>query len=133
RLGGNLGEAGCVAWNCEPKGVVRLTVEPQQAEDVALLAIDAGAEDVQVDGGDVEIYTTSENLEGVRQELAGKDIAITSAELSMVPKTTVSLGDKEAAQTLRLLDALEELADVQKVYSNADFPEAVLEQYQREG
>ena len=133
RMGGNLGEAGCVAWNFESKGAIRLAVDPPRAEDVALLAIDAGAEDVRIEGGDIEVYTTLEGLESVRRELEGMDVAIASAELSMVPRTTVSLGEREAVQTLRLLDRLEELDDVQKVYSNADFPDTVLEQYQKEG
>ena len=131
--GANLGETGCVAWNFETKGIVTLELDPQSAEDVALLAIDAGAEDVKIDGSFVEIHTLPEDLEQVKKNLESKTIPISTAELSMVPKTTVSLGPKEAEQTLRLLDMLEDLADAQKVYTNADFPDEVLEKYSGEG
>ena len=133
RANSSLGEAGCVAWNFEHKGVITLEIDEAQAEDIALLAIDAAADDVKVDGGYVEIYTQPEALEAVRKELEAQRIEASSAELSMVPKSTVSLGAKEAEQTLRLLDSLEDLEDVQKVYSNADFPDEVLEKYRGEG
>ena len=133
RAGGNLGESGCVSWNFDSKGVITLEVDEERAEEVALLAIDAAAEDVQVDGGYVEIYTAPDSLERVRKELEGQGVDTSSAELSMKPKSTLSLEDKQAEQTLRLLDGLEELEDVQKVYSNADFPDEVLERYREEG
>ena len=133
RGGGHLGEAGSVAWNFQARGVITLNMDPDSAEDVALLAIDAGAEDVKVEGRYLELYTSPEKLEALRRELEGKGIEISSSEESRVPNTTVSLGEREAEQTLRLLDSLEELADVQKVYSNADFPEAVLESYSSQG
>ena len=133
RAGGSLGEAGCVAWNFEAKGVITLEADKEKAEEVALLAIDAGADDVKVDEGFVEVYTTGENLEHARKALEDNGVKVDSAELSMVPKTSVTVSAKEAEQTLRLLDALEELDDVSKVYSNADFPDEVLEQYQRAG
>jgi len=133
RAGGSLGEAGCVAWNFEPRGVITLDVDKDRAEDIALMAIDASAEDVKVEDGYLEIYTQPEVLEAVRKELEQHNIDASSAEISMMPKSTVSLGLKEAEQTLRLLDNLEELLDVQKVYSNADFPDEVLEQYRNQG
>ncbi len=133
KAGGNLGESGSVAWNFEAKGVITLEVEPSRAEDVALLSIDAGADDVKVEGGYVEIYTPVDRLEQVRKELEDKGIAARSAEISMVPKTMVPLDDQRAVQVLKLMDALEELADIQKVYCNADFPEQVLERYRQEG
>jgi len=111
---------------------VRNTVKTDSldADDLALNAIDAGADDVKVESGYVEIYTKPEELEMVRSALEAKNIAITSAELSKVPKTIVKLDEKAALQTLKLLDRLEELDEVQHVSSNADFPDAVLEQYQ---
>ena len=133
KAGASLGEAGCVAWNFESKGVITLNVGDDQAEHVALLAIDAAADDVKMEGGYIEIYTQPEALEHVRKGLAQHDLESSSAEISMMPKSTVSLGAKEAEQTLRLLDSLEELDDVQKVYSNADFPDDVLEKYSKEG
>ena len=132
RAGATLGDAGCVAWNFETKGIITLEVEKERAEEVALIAMDAQAEDVQVEDGYVEIHTLPENLEAVRRQLEEQDVQAASAEISMAPKSTVALGEKEAEQTLRLLDSLEELADVQKVYSNADFPDEVLKRYSKE-
>ncbi len=133
RAGGNLGESGCVAWNFESKGVITIETDPNQAEEIMLQAIDAGADDVKVEGGYVEIQTLPEELESVRRELETQDIKMDTAELSMMPKTTIDLDHKTAMQTLRLLDSLEELEDVQKVYANADFPDEVLEEYGEEG
>jgi YebC/PmpR family DNA-binding regulatory protein len=132
KAGASLGEAGCVAWNFESKGIITLEVSEEQAEEVALLAIDAQAEDVQVDGAYVEVQTRPEDLEAVRQSLVQADLPVLSAEISMAPKSTIALGDKEAEQTLKLLDNLEELMDVQKVYSNGDFSDEVLQRYSKE-
>jgi len=130
RQGGNLGEAGCVAWLFDSRGLITVEANAQDAEELALQAIDAGAEDVKIDNNYIEIYTKPEELEKVREALGQKKIAIASAEVSMVPKTTVELEDKAALQTLRLLDKLEELDEVQNVSSNADFSDAILEKYQ---
>ena len=133
KVGGNLGELGCVSWNFDSRGVISAGVKPEDGEEIALLAIDAGAEDFNLDGSHLEIYASLENFERLRNALEQRGVTVTSAELSMVPKTTVLLDAKTAQQTLRLLDRLEELDDVQKVYTNADFPDEVLEQYQAEG
>ena len=129
RAGGSLGETGCVAWLFESRGVVTVPVHDQAADDLAMAAIDAGAEDVKVEDDAVEVYTRPADLEGVRRSLEEAGVTVASAEISMVPKNTVSLGEKEALQTLRLLDRLEELDDIQRVYSNADFPDSVLADY----
>lgn len=128
--GGNLGENGCVAWIFDARGLITVKADNLDADDLALNAIDAGADDVKVESGYVEIYTKPEEMEMVRSALEAKKIAITSAELTKVPKTVVQLDEKAAMQALKLLDKLEELDDVQHVSSNADFPDAVLEQYQ---
>lgn len=130
RHGGNLGENGCVAWIFNNKGIITIKTEGLDADDLALNAIDAGADDVKIEEGYVEIYTRPEDFEAVRSALEGKNLTIDSAEVARVPKTTVQLDDKAALQTLKLLDKLEELDEVQHVVSNADFPDAVLEQYQ---
>ena len=130
RQGGNLGEAGCVAWLFDSRGLITVEANAQDAEELALQAIDAGAEDVKIDNNYIEIYTKPEELEKVREALKQKKIAIASAEVSMVPKTTVELEDKAALQTLRLLDKLEELDEVHNVSSNADFSDSILEKYQ---
>ena len=130
RHGGNLGENGCVAWIFDNKGIITIKTEGLDADDLALNAIDAGADDVKMEEGYVEIYTRPEDFEAVRSALEGKNLTIDSAEVARVPKNTVQLDDKAALQTLKLLDKLEELDEVQHVVSNADFPDAVLEQYQ---
>ena len=129
RGGGNLGEAGCVAWNFESKGVITLKISPEQAEDLALVAIDAGAEDFELDATVLDVRTSVESFESVRRALEESGATVANAELSLVPKTTVALDVKYSQQTLRLLDKLEELDDVQRVYTNADFPEEALAEY----
>ncbi|MBI4339571.1 MAG: YebC/PmpR family DNA-binding transcriptional regulator [Chloroflexi bacterium] len=131
KAGANLGERGSVAWNFDQRGVTVVEAEGARAEELTLLAIDAGAEDFDQDGDTLEVRTPPETFEGVRKALEDAGATIIRAELSMVPKTTVTLEARAAAQTLRLLDRLEELDDVQRVYTNADFPEEVLEEYQK--
>ena len=130
RGGGNLGESGCVAWNFELRGVVTIDIDDEErAEELGLLTIDVGAEDIQIDEGVLEIYSPIESLQEVQKSVEAEGVAVRSAELSMVPKTTIALAEKEAEQTLRLLDVLEELDDIQKAFTNADFPPEVLERY----
>ena len=126
RHGGNLGESGCVSWLFESKGVITVESDGSDAEEIVLQAIDAGAEDVKTERGYIEIYTQPQDLEKVRKAIEeGKHII--SAELSLIPKTTMLLDEKEAAQALSILDHLEELDDVQHVFSNVDFSDATLE------
>jgi len=132
RYGGSMGESGCVAWLFDSKGLIMIKTEGLDTEELALEAIDAGADDVKVEGAFVEIYTKLGDLEIVRKALEEKKFPIASAELSLVPKTLLELDDKAALQTLKLLDKLEELDDVQQVCSNVDFPDSVLEKYQSE-
>jgi len=132
RNGGSLGENGCVSWIFEPKGVITIDIpNREEGEEIALQAIDAGAEDVKVEKGFVEVRTSPEDLEEVRKRLEAKNLRIGSSEVSLVPKTVVPLDGEAALATLRFLDKLEELPDVQKLYSNADFSEEALEQYRR--
>ena len=129
--GGSLGESGCVAWNFETKGVLTVAMaDAERAEELGLLAIDAGAEDVRIEEGTLEIYTAPDTLPAAQQALAAAGVTPEAADISLVPKSTVALDNRAAEQTLRLLDLLEDLADVQKAYTNADFPAEVLEQYQ---
>ena len=129
RHGGSLGESGCVAWLFESRGLITVKTD-DDAEELELKAIDAGAEDVNLGDGYLEIYTRPEETEKVRQALEQQGVPISSAELSMVPKTLLSLEEKPALQALRLLDKLEELEEVQNVYSNADFSDDVVARYQ---
>ncbi len=129
--GGSLGESGCVAWNFETKGVLTIAMaDADRAEELGLVAIDAGAEDVKIEDGMVEIYTAPDTLPATQRALEGEGVTLSSADISLVPKATVALDNRAAEQTLRLLDLLEDLSDVQKAYTNADFPSEVLEQYE---
>ena len=129
RSGGSLGESGSVTWLFDPKGLIIIETANQDADELALKAIDAGAEDVNTEKGYIEVYTKPEELEAVRTALEQNSVTIDSAELAKVPKTTVKLDEHAALQVLKLLDKLEELDDVQRVSSNVDFTDDVLEKY----
>jgi len=126
RHGGNLGESGCVSWLFENRGVITIESNDSPVEEIALRAIDAGAEDVKTEKDYMEIYTQPQDLEKVRKVIEEKEHVI-SAELSLTPKTTMLLEENKAVQALNFLDELEGLDDVQRVFSNIDFSEATLE------
>jgi YebC/PmpR family DNA-binding regulatory protein len=128
RHGGTMGSAGSVAWMFDSKGIISVDSEDKDSDAVTLEAIDAGAE-VKVDDGSIEIYTRPTELEIVKKGLEKKNIPTSSAELSMIPKNMVEVEEKAAVQTLKLLEKLEELDDVQKVYSNVDFSDDVIEKF----
>jgi YebC/PmpR family DNA-binding regulatory protein len=116
--GGNLGANGCVAYLFEKKGLIAFDREGVDADALLEAALDAGAEDI-VDGEDaIEVVTTPGEFTAVRDALATFDFISQSAEISMEPSSTVVLRDKEAEAMLRLMDALEDLDDVQNVYAN---------------
>lgn len=129
RTGGNLGENGSVGWIFESRGVISVTPNGKDPDEVALYAIDAGAEDVQVSDDSIDVYTQPGDLEAVKKALEDNGVAVASAETARVPKTTVQLDEKDAIQTLRLVEKLEALEDVQKVYFNAEFSDDVLASY----
>ena len=131
RNGGNLGESGCVAWLFHSKGMIIVdTDENDDPEELALQAIDAGAEDVNIETGYVEIFTTPEDFMTVRQKLEEDGIEIYSSEVTMIPQTTLDLEEKPALQNLRLLQKLEELDEVQTVSSNVHFTDDILEKFE---
>src|SRR5947209_807564 len=115
RGGGNLGESGSVRWLFDERGVIMAEVNGTDPEELALAAIDAGADDVQTYDDAIEIYTEPGRLEDVRAALDRTGIAVASSEVTLVPKVTVELDDQAAQQTLRLLERLEELDDVPPV------------------
>jgi len=125
--GGTLGASGSVSWIFESRGVITINKTPSMdVDELTLEVIDLGAEDVQDQGDSIEIYTKADQLFKIRTALEAKKIAVESGEMQMVPKTSVKLEVKGATQALKLLDKLEELDDVQNVYSNADIPDNVL-------
>ena len=126
KSGGQLAGSGAVAWQFEPRGLISVARNGVDADEVALTAIDAGAEDVDTDDGEViEIYTAPTELERVRQALQGAGVAVESAESTMIPKQTVDLDSAKARQALRLVELLEDLDDVQRVTANFEVPEDV--------
>jgi YebC/PmpR family DNA-binding regulatory protein len=128
RCGGNLGEAGCVAYLFDQKGVILVPAEATEEDALLEVALEAGAEDVQSEDGMFEVTTAPQDLEPVREAIEAKGLALDSAEVTMVPKSTVTVQGKEAVQVLRLMEALDNLEDVQKVYANFDIPDSLLEQ-----
>jgi YebC/PmpR family DNA-binding regulatory protein len=133
RHGGNLGETGSVSWMFERKGYLSLEPKDGEAEELALTAIDAGAEDVKVDEELVEVFTKVEDLKRVREALESGDLELDNVQLSWVPKTLMQLEDKATIQNMRLIEALEELDDVQQVYSNLEINDVVAASYEEEG
>ena len=129
RAGGSLGESGSVAWNFDSRGLISVVSNGQDSDEVALYAIDAGAEDVQVGDDTIEVYTAPGDLEKVKKALEDHKLKVESAESARVPKTTVQLDEKSAIQMLRLVEKLEALDDVQRVYFNAEFSDDVLASY----
>jgi YebC/PmpR family DNA-binding regulatory protein len=132
RSGGSLGESGCVGWLFDQKGVISVKAEDIDPDELMMKAIDAGADDVNVDKEDVTIYTTPKVLEDVRTALEKEKIPVESAEVSMVPKTMLDLEDKQAIQNIKLMERLEELDEVQKVASNVNFSDSAISSYQAE-
>ena len=133
RCGGNLGETGSVAWNFESKAVVAVEeCGADKAEEVALDAIDAGAEDVKVEDGGIEITGPPAALEPITEAVRSHGLEPSNATVTMIPKTVTALETAHAGQTLRLLDRIDELDDIQQVFTNADFPDEALEKYKGE-
>ncbi len=122
--GGNLGESGCVAWMFEKKGLILIErTEAIDEDELMLTALDAGAEDVKVEGEGIEIITDPAEFEAVKTELESASYTLASAEVTMLPQNTVAAEGADAKRTVKLIDALEDLDDVQDVYTNADLPE----------
>ena len=129
KSGGNLGQPNSVAWMFTLKGI--LTIEKDQVDEDQLMevALDAGAEDIIAGTDMFEVVTAPDDLEEVRQALEHASITLLSAEATMVPQNTVSLAGKEAERALRLLDALQELDDVQTVSANVEIAEEEMERF----
>ena len=125
---GNLGEAGCVSWMFDKKGLIVFEKEKVDEEKLMDLALEAGAQDVRETDEEYEVITEPADFERVRKQLEEAKLTPTYAEISMVPQSTVRLTGKEAQQMLRLMESLEDSEDVQHVYANFDIPDEELEQ-----
>ena len=134
KYGGNLGASGCVAWMFERKGVITIDLDKTDEDTIMEIALEAGAEDINSDSGTWEVITPPEAIEDVRVAIEGANIEMVSAEVTMLPKDTVKIEkEKEASSMLKMYDMLEENEDIQKVYSNFDIDESVLEKIMSEG
>src|SRR4030066_2338005 len=126
--GGNLGEAGCVAWMSEKKGYILVEKTKIDEDSLMSAALEAGAEDMENDPGEdsYEIITAPEDVNKVKAALEAAGIPVSLAEITMLPKSYVALDGKSAEQMIRLVDALEDHEDIQNVYTNFDIPDGVM-------
>jgi YebC/PmpR family DNA-binding regulatory protein len=124
--GGSLAGAGAVAWQFQPRGVVAVALDGLHADDIALTAIDAGADDVDTESDPVEVITDPSNLEALRTALEVSGAKVESAEVTMQPKSLIEVNEHVARQNLRLIESLEDHDDVQRVTANFDLPAEVL-------
>ena len=126
RQGGSLAEAGAVSWMFETKGYITLEGDDLDPDEVFLMAVDAGADDVEISEGLVEIYTSPDMLHVVSNALVESGLPVDEAELAPIPKNEIELGQKETAQVMGIIDALDELDDVQQVYSGLHISAAMM-------
>ena len=131
KYNGSLGENGSVAWMFENRGVITVDTQGIDPDEMSLYAIDAGANDVKEDKGLLEIYTDPKDFETVKQAVE-KRRKIILAEVGLTPKTTITLPEKESLQTVKLIERLEELDDVQCVFSNLEYSDALIEKLKAE-
>ncbi|OGW13876.1 MAG: transcriptional regulator [Nitrospinae bacterium RIFCSPLOWO2_12_FULL_45_22] len=124
--GGSLGEAGCVSWLFEKKGQILVEEGKVDEDELFMVALEAGAEDVRKDGSTYEIITQAKDFEVVKKALEAHGVEVSVAEITMLPQTTVKLESKQAQQMLKLMETLEDHDDVQHVYANFDIPEEVM-------
>jgi YebC/PmpR family DNA-binding regulatory protein len=127
--GGNMGSAGCVAWMFEQKGYISVKKTDAKEDELMSLALEIGADDFRspADSDEYEIITSPLEFEAVKAKLTEKKIPLSAAEITMLPKNEVNIGEDKAQQVLALMDALEDHDDVQTVYSNFNIPDSVLE------
>ena len=126
RHGGNMAEAGAVGWMFDTKGYIAIERDNQDPDEVFMIAVDAGADDVQISEEWFEIYTPADELHAVSSALVNKGLTIAEAELSEVPKTEIELSPKETVQVMGVIEALEELDDVEQVYSGLNISDEAM-------
>jgi len=126
KSGGSLGENGCVAWIFDKKGYIAVENKSVDEDTLMETALDAGAEDLREDNSNFEVITAPEDFEAVKAAIDKASIIYIEAEITMLPQTTTNLVGKEAEQMVRLMELLEDCEDVQKVYTNADIPDEVV-------
>ncbi|MFV9510900.1 YebC/PmpR family DNA-binding transcriptional regulator [Tepidibacillus sp. LV47] len=128
--GGSLGETGSVTWMFERKGVLIIDKKKTDLDEdsIMMMALEAGAEDLKVEEDDYEIYTTPEQFENVKTSLEQQGLEFEEAEITMIPQNTIALTGENAKAMIKLIDALEDLDDVQSVQTNADIDDSEFEE-----
>ena len=128
KRGGNLGEAGCVAWMFDKRGLIVFDRDQVDEDDILEAALEAGADDVITAEDQFEVHTDPAMLESVKQAFDDRELAYAMAEITMIPQNTVKVEDEsQANQVLKLMEAIEDSDDVQKVYANFDIPDEILQ------
>jgi len=126
KAGGNLGENGCVSYLFDKKGYFVIEGSAVDEEPLMEITLEAGAEDVREDSSNFEVIAEAADFEAVKEALEKASVTYISGEITMLPQTSTGLKGKEAEQMIRLMDALDDCDDVQKVYTNADIPEDMI-------
>lgn len=127
--GGNLGESGCVAWMFDAKGLIQIPADKADEESVMMATMDAGAEDIKVEDDTIDVYCAVEDFGKVRDAVSEAGFEFTAADLTMLPKNMIKIEDtKEAARILKLMDALEDIDDVQQAHANFDISDEIMQE-----
>jgi YebC/PmpR family DNA-binding regulatory protein len=132
RLGGSLGETGCVAWQFEPRGYFTMEPDDLDADKVFDIAVESGADDVAFGEDLIEIFAEAGDFQLVREALELRGLKLDSAEITKMPKTTIALDEKQSLQNMNLIYTLEELDDVQQVYSNLDISDELMAKFEEQ-
>ncbi|MDX1778807.1 MAG: YebC/PmpR family DNA-binding transcriptional regulator [Thermodesulfobacteriota bacterium] len=127
KYNGNIGTANCVAWMFDKKGLIAFEKDKVDEEQLMEVALESGAEDINDEGTTLEVVTDSKDFETVKEALDKNNLQYVFAKITMIPQNTVKLDTKEAEQTLKLMEALEDSDDVQNVYANFDIPDEIME------
>ena len=130
KLGGSLGATGCVAWQFEPKGYFTLAADDLDPDEVFDIAVESGADDVTLGDDLIEILAEPGDYQTVREGLEQHGLKLESAEITMMPKTTIELDQKKTFQNMNLISNLEDLDDVQQVYSNLDISDELMSRFE---
>lgn len=126
RGGGNLGEAGAVGWQFDPRGLITIDATGKDLDELQMQVIEAGAVDIDISDDSMDVITEPADLHKVREALEAHGITVESAELAPIPKSRVELNEKDSEAALRLFEKLDDLDDVSRVYSNAVISDAIL-------
>jgi len=124
---GNLGEAGCVSWIFQMSSYFVFSMEGIDGDHLVEVALEAGADDINEEGSEYEVTGPPENFDAIKTAFEEAELAFLVGEVTMLPQNVIKLDDKQALQTLKLVEALEDSDDVQKVFANFDIPDSVME------